>query len=340
MDWLKIRAEGKIPTIYIDGDIGFSKNKSGKVVADTAAQVKKSLRDINSIKAKKIDVDIDSLGGSYPHSLSIYETLVRHPAQIHTHYNALSASGATIIGSAGDHVTMSDNALILPHRTTTPTEGDQDEMRMSARMLEKMDKKQAGIFAKKSGKTTASMLKMMAQNRGEGEWITAKEAKEIGLIDEIVGAVKVAAFADMDNLPPIPNTKLVSIMNTKEPKAKKKKESKQTRDNLLMQGLKFLMKKRADDTDANAKAKSQKPPKAKTKNVKVKGRMAKVEKQMAKLASDNKALAKKNLKMQARQTSAGAPGEDGGSGAKVPKGTGDMFDRIASNINNKRPIFS
>ena len=63
--------------------------------------------------AKKISVRINSPGGDVFEAQAIYNILKNHPAEVEVHIDALAASAATLIASAGNKIIMYNNALFI-----------------------------------------------------------------------------------------------------------------------------------------------------------------------------------------------------------------------------------
>jgi len=141
---------------------------------------------LNAIDAPSITVRINSPGGDVFDGIAIHAALIRHPATITIHIDGLAASAASFIALAGKTVVMSESALMMVHCAWGFAIGNKSDMLETATILEKIDGQLGDIYAKKSGKTPAECLTMMAgDGKNDGTWFTAEEAKEWGLVDEI-----------------------------------------------------------------------------------------------------------------------------------------------------------
>lgn len=183
-----------VAVIDIDGEIGWV-NENGDW--NTATRIKDRLKDISKIEAKKILVNINSLGGFVDDGLAIHDVLASHEAEIETRVIGMTASAATIIAQAGDKRTMSENSLYLIHKAWGLAMGNTNEMRAAIGDLEAIDKRLLNIYAKRSGKDESEFLSLMEENNGTGKWIDAEEAREFGLIDEAFEPMKAAASVDL-----------------------------------------------------------------------------------------------------------------------------------------------
>ena len=179
--------------IDIDGEIGWASWDGEDYTWNTPEAIKKKLREIEAIKASKIVVNINSLGGYVNDGLAIHDSLAMHPATIETRVIGMTASAATIIAQAGDVRMMSDNALYLIHRSWGLVVGNKHTMLDQAEELEVIDNRMLSIYTKRSGKDEADILALMEDSDGTGKWISAEEAEEMGLIDERFEPMSAAA---------------------------------------------------------------------------------------------------------------------------------------------------
>ena len=214
--------------IDIEGDIGYDSYDwwTGEITKGTTKeQVAKLLKDVSNSAASQIIVNINSYGGDVNHGISIHDMLAAHKAKVTTNVNGMTASAATIIAQAGDVRKMSSNSLYLVHKASMLSWGNSNDIKEALSALDKVDGTIAGIYAKRSGKTADVMLEVMNRFDGRGEWLTAQEAVDLGLIDEVVEPMKAVASADPAlfnrlGLPPVPENKIFN--NAIEMKADKK----------------------------------------------------------------------------------------------------------------------
>jgi len=195
-------------TIDICGDIGYP--------VDTTQDIdqfrENQLKDIVNCTDKEINVKINSFGGDVNHAIAFRNALTSHSAKIFIEYVGWSASAATIIGTAG-HVKAAANIMILPHESRGAVRGVTADIKAYGDWLEKTNDIIADMYVEKTGKSKEEMLAVMAKNNGEGEWLTASEAKELGFIDEVFEPMQAAAIVDVSkyDLPEIPENKLNQI---------------------------------------------------------------------------------------------------------------------------------
>jgi ATP-dependent protease ClpP protease subunit len=72
-------------------------------------------RDLGSVKAKTINLRINSPGGSVFDGLTIFNRLREHPATVNVTVDGVAASIASVIAMAGDSVTMGRGAQLMIH---------------------------------------------------------------------------------------------------------------------------------------------------------------------------------------------------------------------------------
>lgn len=184
--------EKNIAELTIDGIIG--EDMFAMDEGNTKEQMRAQLKEIDSIRADKIVVNISSLGGDVDHGLAIHDLLASNSAEVETNVIGMTASAATIIAQAGDVRKMSDNALYLVHRAWTMAMGNTNDFEAMAKDLAKLDDRISNIYAKRSNKDKEEFLALMNESNGDGIWISAEEAQEFGLIDVVSEPMKAAAM--------------------------------------------------------------------------------------------------------------------------------------------------
>lgn len=191
----KITIRNEAHTCYIDieGTIGVPEqhqfeNASTRVA--TFERFREEVSRIAQIAAKKVVVNIRSTGGDVNDALLIYDALMGLDAQITTRCYGYTASAATIIAQAADEGCreISSNAMYLIHKSTCSTEGNASSLDARADLLRKTDERLAELYALHSGRDAQFFTDLMAENSGEGRWLTAEQTVEAGLADNIIEA--------------------------------------------------------------------------------------------------------------------------------------------------------
>lgn len=145
-------------------------------------------------KDQPVDVAICSLGGYVDTGLEIYE-LFRNHGQVTCHFIGMSASAATFMAMSAKKVVMSKNALILIHNgmsevfewgTFNKEQIDElvKKLQFKRSQLNTIDDVIAQIYADRNGRSIEEVREKMKV----AAWIKAADAKDFGLVDEVVDA--------------------------------------------------------------------------------------------------------------------------------------------------------
>ena len=179
-------ADTDTPTIDIDGFIGDLFWEESK---NTVKAIKARLKEISKLKAKKIIVNINSPGGFVDAGLGIHDILAAHKAEIETNVEGLTASMATIIAQSANKGMrrMSDNALFLIHQPMNGAFANVTEAEQNLEELKKVNSRLVNIYDKRNSVSDEEEIReLMGVNNGNGKWIDADEALDLGYIDEIL----------------------------------------------------------------------------------------------------------------------------------------------------------
>ena len=188
---INITTDTPVAVIDIEGVIGVPEqlqfdNDDERVA--TFERFSESLANIKKINAKHVIVNIRSTGGNVNDALLIFDALKELDAVITTRCYGYVASAATIIAQAASdgQREISPNALYLIHRSESAAEGNSMSMAATVEMLNATDQRIANIYAARSGRSAKSFFDLMNQNNGKGRWLSANEALEAGLVDNII----------------------------------------------------------------------------------------------------------------------------------------------------------
>ncbi len=151
----------------------------------------KFVADLKAIKAKTINVRLNTPGGEVFDGTAIYNALREHPARIVMHVDGVAASAGSFVATAGDEVRMADNAYLMIHNAMGGVMGGAEEMRSAAAMLEKINGNIAGMYQRKAGRDLPYWRSLMDAET----WMTADEAKASGLVDTVYASAKPKAGA-------------------------------------------------------------------------------------------------------------------------------------------------
>lgn len=156
------------------------------------------VKELNGIKTKSITVRINSPGGSLFDSIAIYNTLVKHAANVTVYVDALAASGASIIAMAGDKTIMMVGSQLMIHDALGVEIGNAADMRAMAKFLDQQSDNISTIYKAKAGnEPEGGWRKLMLAET----WMFAEEAVALGLADEIYSAMPGMPMPDPEEEP-------------------------------------------------------------------------------------------------------------------------------------------
>ena len=133
---------------------------------------------------KDIKLYVNSPGGVVTAGLAIYDTMQFIKPAVSTICLGMAASmGAVLLagGAAGKRLIL-ENAEVMIHQVMGGAEGQASDIEISARHILKMKDSLNKILAKHTGQP----LKRVEKDTDRDYYMSAEEAKEYGLIDQIV----------------------------------------------------------------------------------------------------------------------------------------------------------
>ena len=172
--------------VYLYGDIVDERPRdwwSGELIEGDYITPGEVRNLIDGIKENKIELHINSYGGSVFASIAIFNYLNTLNKEIITYNDGICASGASIILMAGKESNAYKNAMIMIHRASTFCWGNCNELKEQAEILEKLDNSTVLETYKKKFKGTDEELMDLIDSE---TWISASEAKEYGFIDNLI----------------------------------------------------------------------------------------------------------------------------------------------------------
>lgn len=139
-------------------------------------------------------VRVNCKGGDVQDGTAIYNAFNNHNAEVTFRIEGWACSMGTIIPCSG-RVEAYPSAMLMILDSATVLYGNAKLLRDTANMLEKVDQQMADIYAKNQGLAADWQTRM--DGEVDGSWLTAAEAKELGLVDEIIdGEAKATALLD------------------------------------------------------------------------------------------------------------------------------------------------
>ena len=133
---------------------------------------------------RDIQMFVNSPGGSVISGLGIYDTMQYVSPEIGTICTGLAASmGAVLLcaGSKGKRTCLPHSRVMI-HQPSAGMQGQYSDMEISYNLIKSMRNELYDIMAKHTGKTFEEIEK----DSDRDNWMTANEAKEYGLVDEVL----------------------------------------------------------------------------------------------------------------------------------------------------------
>jgi ATP-dependent Clp protease protease subunit len=137
---------------------------------------------------KGIKLYINSPGGSVTAGLAIYDTIQYVEAPVSTVCVGLAGSMAAVLlaaGSKGKRFALPHSEILL-HQVAGGVTGEATEIEITAKQIVKIK----GIINKILAKHTGQPLKRIEKDTDRDFYLSAQEAKEYGLIDEVIESKK------------------------------------------------------------------------------------------------------------------------------------------------------
>jgi ATP-dependent Clp protease protease subunit len=172
---LEVRNEGDTADIVLIGAVG-------KSWFDDSGITEKEFRDaLKTIPANKpITVSVNSEGGSVKEGLGIYNAIKDRSADITCKITGYALSIASVFPLAAGKVVSPKSAIWMMHKAWSWNQGNADDMRQAADMLDAHDETLVDIYAEHTGKSKAEIRTAMENET----WVKGGDAVAWGLADE------------------------------------------------------------------------------------------------------------------------------------------------------------
>lgn len=157
--------------------------------------------EIKPFKNSALNIHINCVGGDVFDGMAIYNVIKKRTAETTVYIEGIAASMGSVIALAADNVVMAENSLFMIHNAWGGAMGEAKEMKKTAKLLDKISGEIADIYVKKTNLPYNKVQEMM----DEETWLNADEAYELGFIDSISDAIKVAAKYDVSKFKNITN---------------------------------------------------------------------------------------------------------------------------------------
>jgi ATP-dependent Clp protease protease subunit len=133
---------------------------------------------------KDISIYLNSPGGSVYAGLGIYDTMQFISSDVATICTGMAASMAAVLLTAGAKGKRSalKHSRIMIHQPMGGAQGQASDIEITAREIQKLKKELYTIIADHSG----NPFERIEKDSDRDYWMTAAEAKEYGMIDEVL----------------------------------------------------------------------------------------------------------------------------------------------------------
>jgi len=135
--------------------------------------------------SKDVQIYINSPGGSVSAGLGIYDTMQLISCDVATICTGLAASMGAVLLTAGAEGKRSalPHSRVMIHQPLGGASGQASDIEITAREILKTKRELYDILSKHSGVA----IEKIEQDADRDYWLSAVEAKEYGLIDEVLG---------------------------------------------------------------------------------------------------------------------------------------------------------
>lgn len=147
---------------------------------------------------RDISIYLNSPGGSVTAGLSIYDTMQMVSSDVCTICTGMAASMAAVLlvaGSEGKRQALPHSRVMI-HQPLGGVQGQASDMEIEVREIQKFKKELYTIISEHSH----TPFDKVWQDSDRNYWMTAQEAKEYGMIDEVLVRKKKEAVDGKENL--------------------------------------------------------------------------------------------------------------------------------------------
>ena len=162
----------------------------GTAINDSVANIiQAQLLFLQSTDAKRdIQMYINSPGGGVYAGLGIYDTMQFITPDVATICTGMAASMGAVLLCAGEKGKRSalPHSRVMIHQPLGGAQGQASDIEITAREILKLKDELYQIIAKQSGQS----VDKVNQDSDRDYWMKAREAKDYGMVDEVLGVVK------------------------------------------------------------------------------------------------------------------------------------------------------
>jgi ATP-dependent Clp protease protease subunit len=130
-------------------------------------------------EGKNLKIWIDSYGGDIVAAAGIYHAILAHKGKKTVIIDGKAMSAASVVAMAGDEVFVNPMSVMMIHNPWVSAQGDSEELRHTAGILDTIKESIINAYQKKSKRTRKDIDDMMSVET----WMDAKEAIKQGFAD-------------------------------------------------------------------------------------------------------------------------------------------------------------
>lgn len=176
--------------IWVYGDITSDKWSDDDVTPTSIRDALDSMGPVGTL-----NIRVNSYGGSVYAGNSIINIIDsyrrKNNVTVNAYIEGIAASMGSGIPMVADKIYMAENAMMMVHKPYTLVVGNSVDLEKEIEILQKVEDALVKNYMRHFNGTEEQLRDMLA----EESWLTADEALEYGLCDEIIEAVEIAASA-------------------------------------------------------------------------------------------------------------------------------------------------
>lgn len=177
---------------------------------------------LNDAKGKKLNVYINSGGGSLFSGMAIYNMIKRHDGETTTYIDGIAGSIASVIALASDKVVMPSNALFFVHKPLVQRiSGNADDLRKCADNLDVLQGALMGVYAENLAE--GASIEEVEELVNKESYLTAEETAKYFNVEVTKSKSDLqyvaSMFDNIDSLPSFIKEKLENKANIDKAKA-------------------------------------------------------------------------------------------------------------------------
>lgn len=174
---------------------------------------------------KSLNIHINSCGGCVFAGMAIYNILKRHKGYKTVYVDGIAASIASVIAFAGDRIIIPSNAFLMIHKPWTCFEGNSEELRKTADMLDTLEEGILNVYAEnlKESVNTDTIKNLVNAET----WLTGAQASEYFNV-EVSAEQNIIAYTTAKHFKNAPKNLINTAQYEREDKSKTAERIKST----------------------------------------------------------------------------------------------------------------